>query len=439
MTAIATLAVNVVSNTGGLTKGLSKARSSMNQTGASSGKLGGMLGKMNPLMIGIGAAAAGAAVAVAKIGAAMSRLDEIGKRSTSLGILPQQLMAFNNASVLGGVGADKMSKGLQKMQRGVGEAALGVGTLKVALDEMNIDVDKFKHLSPDEQFKTFADSIANIKNPAERAAHATNIFGKAGADLIPMLSEGRAGIEAIEKETERLQGTMSQMDIKAVEDSNDAWAKFGMAMEGIWNQLAVAVAPALEAVGNLLAGIAGSVARIVDAWNDYWKTDADRAAEGQAERLAEHERKVAAAFDEQTKAAEEAAKAREELEKKGVALAESLKTPVEMYNDKIAEFDSLLKEGAITWETYKRAAKKATDELKRSEEFKKREIQASERQAVGVSLRGSTSSIAVQQKQVRTMEKLLAEEKLARQEEQRQTDLLQGILQNTGSANVVSI
>lgn len=439
MTTIATLAVNVVSNTGGMTKGLDKARQSMKQTGSSSSAMGGMLGKINPVMVGVAAAAAGAAIAVAKVGEAMKRLDDIGKRSTSLGILPQQLMAFNNASVLGGVGADKMSKALQKMQRGVGEASLGVGTLKVALDDMNIDVDKFKHLSPDEQFKVFADSIAGISNPAERAAHATNIFGKAGADLIPMLTEGRAGLEAVERETERLQGTMSKMDIQAVEDSNDAWARFGMAMEGIWNQLAVAVAPALEAVGNFLAEIAGAVARIVDAWNDYWKTDADRAAEGQAERLAEHERKVAAAFDEQTRAAEAAAKAREELEKKGSTLTESLKTPIEKFNDKIAEFDELLKEGAITWETYERAAKKATDELKRSEEFKKRETNATERQAIGANMRGSSASLSVQNKQVRVMEKLLAEEKLARQEEQRQTDLLQGILQNTGSSNVVSL
>ena len=200
MTTIATLAVNVVSNTGQMTKGLDKARKSMKSTGQSSASMGGMFGKLNPLMIGIGAAAAGAAIAVAKVGAAMSRLDEIGKRATSLGMLPQQLMAFNNASVLGGVGADKMSKALQKMQRGVGEAQLGVGTLKVALDDMGLDITKFSQLDPDEQFKVFAESISKIEDPAKRAAHATNIFGKAGADLIPMLEGGRAGLEAMEKE-----------------------------------------------------------------------------------------------------------------------------------------------------------------------------------------------------------------------------------------------
>ena len=439
MTAIATLAVNVVSNTGGLTKGLSKARSSMNQTGASSGKLGGMLGKMNPLMIGIGAAAAGAAIAMSKINAAMERMDTLAKAATSLGVAAQQLRAFQLAGELGGVSADKMTTALQKMQKGIGEAAMGLGTAKVALEELGVDIDTFTALSPDEQFKQIADQIANIENPAKRAAMATQIFGRAGADLIPMLEGGSAALEKAEQDIKEMQGTLDAGDFQAIQDSNDAWARLTTTLEGVWNQLAVAVAPAMEAAANVLQTVAGWVVKIVDAWNDYWSSDAEKAAARQAEVAEQQAQKMVTAYEQQAKAAEEAAKAREELEKKGVALAESLKTPVEMYNDKIAEFDSLLKEGAITWETYKRAAKKATDELKRSEEFKKREIQASERQAVGVSLRGSSSSIKVQQKQVRTMEKLLAEEKLARQEEQRQTDLLQGILQNTGSANVVSL
>jgi hypothetical protein len=439
MTAIATLAVNVVSNTGGLTKGLSKARSSMNQTGSSSGKLGGMLGKMNPLMIGIGAAAAGAAIAMAKINAAFERMDQVAKTASSLGMAAQELQGFQLAAQLGGVSADQMNAALRTMQKNVGEAAMGMGEAKVALETLGIDIDALAAKSPQEQFKTMADAVAGIDNPAKRSALAMKLFGEAGAQLIPMLEGGGEAIDQAQKEMVEMQGTLDAVDFKSIEDSNDAWTRLTTTLEGVWNQLAVAVAPAMEAAANVLQTVAGWVVKIVDAWNDYWSSDAEKAAARQAEVAEQQAQKMVAAYEQQAKAAEEAAKAREELEKKGVALAESLKTPVEMYNDKIAEFDELLKEGAITWETYKRAAKKATDELKRSEEFKKREIQASERQAVGVSLRGSTSSIAVQQKQVRTMEKLLAEEKLAREEEQRQTDLLQGILQNTGSANVVSI
>lgn len=439
MTTIATLAVNVVSNTGGMTKGLDKARQSMKQTGSSSSAMGGMLSRINPTMIAVGAAAAGAALAVAKVGEAMKRLDDIGKRSTSLGIMPQQLMAFNNASVLGGVGADKMSKALQKMQRGVGEASLGVGTLKVALDDMNIDVNEFKHLSPDEQFKVFADSIASIENPAERAAHATNIFGKAGADLIPMLAGGRAGLEAVEAETLKLQGTMDKMDITAVEDNNDAWAKLGMALDGVWNQLAVAVAPALEMVANVLTEIMSVVVGIVDAWNDFWKTDAEKGLEERQKALEQHEAMVAKAAEAEAEAARVAAEATEKLTQQGEKLTESLRTPLEKFEDSIAEFDELLAAGAITWETYERAVKKATDELKRSEDFKKKEIKALERQAIGAQRRGEAGTISLQRKQARTLEAQLEQQRLQLKEEQEQTALLQNIKNNISSPHIVNL
>jgi hypothetical protein len=83
-----------------------------------------------------------------------------------------------------------MTTALQKMQKGIGEAAMGLGTAKVALEELGVDIDTFTALSPDEQFKQIADQIANIENPAKRAAMATQIFGRAGADLIPMLEGG---------------------------------------------------------------------------------------------------------------------------------------------------------------------------------------------------------------------------------------------------------
>ena len=212
-----------------------------------------------------------------------------------------------------------------------------------------------------------------------------------------------------------------------------------MAMEGIWNQLAVLVAPILETIGALLADIAGWLANVLDSWNDFWASDDVKRQAAAQEEYAKQTKKAQQALEAETKAAEEAAKAREDLEKRGASLTESLRTPIEMYKDKLAEFDELLKEGAISFETYSRAVNKATEELKKSEEFKKKETKALERQGIGVNLRGAASTLSVQQKQVRTMEKQLQEQKLARQEEERQTELLQQINQNIGLTNVVQI
>lgn len=439
MTTIATLAVNVVSNTGGMTKGLDKARQSMKQTGSSSSAMGGMLGKLNPLMIGVGAAAAGAAIAVAKINAAFERMDLVAKTAASLGMAAQELQGFQLAAQLGGVSADQMNAALRTMQKNVGEAGMGMGEAKVALETLGIDIDALAAKSPQEQFKIMADAVAGVDDPAKRAALAMKLFGDAGAQLIPMLEGGSDAIDQAQQDMIEMQGTLEAADFKAIEDSNDAWTRLTTTLEGVWNQLAVAVAPAMEAAANVLQMVAGWVVKIVDAWNDYWMSDSEKAAARQAEEAEKQAMKMAFAYEQQTKAAEAAAKAREELEKRGSTLTDSLRTPIEMYKEKLAEFDELLNEGAISYETYERAVEKATDELKRSEEFKKREIKAFERQGIGVNLRGAASTLSVQQKQVRTMEKQLQEQKLARLEEARQTALLKQINDSIEQTNVVQI
>ena len=65
------------------------------------------------------------------------------------------------------------------------------------------------------------------------------------------------------------------------------------------------------------------------------------------------------------KAAEEAAKAQEALEQRGVKLLESLRTPMEMYTDTINDLNMMLAEGVIGWETYRRAVEKARSEERR--------------------------------------------------------------------------
>ena len=85
---------------------------------------------------------------------------------------------------------------------------------------------------------------------------------------------------------------------------------------------------------------------------------------------------------------------------------------MEMYNATLADLNSMLDAGVISWDTYGRAVAKAQDDIKKSEEFKAKEIKVAERQAVGVTLRGR-GAFSIQQKQQRTLEKLREEERPA--------------------------
>mgnify|MGYP003625002773 CR=1 FL=1 len=458
MGTVATLAVNVIARTGDFNKGLDKASKKSKSFGAGIG--GAMKAAVSPAGIAVAAIAAVGA-ALMKVNQAMNRLDEVAKKSKSLGISGQTLMEFQHAAELAGVSAGGFSTAMQKMQKGVGEAMAGTGLAKDALENMGIEVQAFGALNPDEQFLQLADKIAAIENPAERAAMATAVFGRAGADMLPMLMEGREGIEGQMNALKGLQGELSDADFKAIEDANDAWTNVGKAFDGIWAQLSVVLAPAFEWLADTIVKVIKWVRNMV-AWfkslDSTWKglisvasplvgaimwvagafSDDEEVIKKVTKATEQNEAVTLAAMAAEQKAIEEAAKAREALEKKGAKLTESLRNPMEMYNDTLGDLNAMLEAGVISWDTYGRAVAKAQEDVKKSDEFKKKEIKVAERQAVGVTLRGR-GGFSIQQKQQRALEKIREEERLQLVEQKRQTELLKQLNNNVQTGTVVTI
>jgi len=461
MGTVATLAVNVVANTGSLNKGLDSA--SKKAKGFGSGIGGAMKAAVSPAALATAAIAA-VGVALVKVNAAMERLDEVAKKSASLGISGQKLMEFQHAAELAGVATGGFNSAMQKMQKGVGEAMAGTGKAKAAMETMGIEIQSFGALNADEQFLQLADKIAAIQNPAERAAMATAVFGASGADLLPMLMQGREGIEGQMDALKGLQGELSDADFKAIEDANDAWMKVGKAFDGIWNQLSVMLAPAFEWLADTIVEVIKWVKDMVEwfknlsgVWKGLiavasplvgaimWVAGAFSDEEEVIERLADAKDKIdaqtLAGLAAEQKAMEDAAKAREALEQKGVKLTESMRTPMEMYNDTIGELNSMLDAGVISWDIYGRAVAKAqksiTDAEKKQRDEEKKKIK--EEAAVGAAIRGQSGTYSIQLKQQRVLERIREEERLQLRQLQQQTQLLQQLNNNVQTGTVVTI
>ena len=467
MGTVATLAVNVIANTGGLTKGFSKAKKESKSFGASFGA--SMKSFVTPAALATaGIAAVG--VAVYKIGSQLSRLDEIAKKARGLGISGQDLMGFQHAAGLAGVQAESFTRAMMDMQKNIGDAMAGTGEAKDALALIGVEIGDLARLGASEQFLAIADKISKIGNASERAAVATRIFGGAGADLIPMLIQGSAAIREQTEELKRLQGVITDMEFQGIEGANDAMDKVGKSIEGIWMNIAVVAAPTIEAIANIItsviaefkswnneldgtlkyfAGIYGIILAIHDTVD--WATGgsltntsneaaaAARAAEETQKKLKITMAEETALRDKQIKKAQELATAREKLEAKGASLMESLRTPMEMYTDTIANLNMMLGEGVIEWETYSRAVEKAQDNIRDLEEFEKKEIKVAERQAVGAAIRGQVGTFSIQQQQQRTLEKLREEERLQTRQLKAQTESLRQINNKLSVGVVVGI
>jgi len=131
---------------------------------------------------------------------------------------------------------EDIEKGIRTMQKGLvaGDASF---------EGLGLSIEALRAMSPDEQFKAIADRLAAIDDPAERASKSMEIFGKSGADLVPLLSSGSKGIEALTKEAAKNGAIMSGEQAESAAKLGDAIDLVGVSFGGLVNTIGGQVAP----------------------------------------------------------------------------------------------------------------------------------------------------------------------------------------------------
>jgi hypothetical protein len=123
-------------------------------------------------------------------------------------------------------------------------------------------VQQLEGLSPAERFRAIADSISALPTAAERSRAAIQVFGKAGAELLPMFEGGAGAISAATDEAARFGLALTNEQANSVDSMGDAFAKAQMAVQGIVGQVVAYLAPAIQGVTdtflNLVGGIGGA-------------------------------------------------------------------------------------------------------------------------------------------------------------------------------------
>lgn len=184
------------------------------------------------------------------IRSAMDSIDKLAKTSDKLNIATNELIALRHAAELTGAGTDALDNGLQRMIRNISEAATGTGIAVGALNELGLSAEKLNSLSPDKQFKTLADAVNSVQNPADKLRLTYELFGREGVKLVNTLRLGSEGLQDVAKDADELGLTMSRIDAAKIEGANDAVYRLGQLYNGVTQQLTIALAPALTATAN---------------------------------------------------------------------------------------------------------------------------------------------------------------------------------------------
>ena len=104
--------------------------------------------------------------------------------------------------------------------------------------------------------KQTADVFAAMPAGAEETALAMKLFGKSGADLLPFLNKGSAGIAELEAKTRDLGMTMSQADADGLKKFTAATREMDLAVEGSKATLGKSLMPVMTELKTAAAAIA---------------------------------------------------------------------------------------------------------------------------------------------------------------------------------------
>jgi hypothetical protein len=199
-------------------------------------------------------AAAGTAILAltkktAEYGEELTRVS--GKTQTSV----EALGSLHYAANLSAVGTASLDNGLKFLAKNMGAAADGVKVAKEAFAKLGIDVETLKGKKPDEVMLLVADGLKAIEDPAQRVRVAMQLFGRAGADLLPLLLQGAGGITALMEEGKTLGAVMSEEDVKAAKDTEESIKRLDKVVSGLTHQLGTSFLPVLKDLADALLWI----------------------------------------------------------------------------------------------------------------------------------------------------------------------------------------
>ena len=200
------------------------------------------------------AVAAATAAGVAMIRSGLQTVDAQAKLAASLDTTVASIQVLERAGDLAGVSMGQVEQATIQLTRRLSQAASGTGSAVEALRRLQLSAEDLQRLPPDARIATIQEALGQFVPEAERAAVASQLFGDRAA-----LVFGRIDSATLRQATQDVRDfgvVVSDQDAAQIERANDAVSRLGLIWRGLSNQLAVAAAPALEAVADAMAAVA---------------------------------------------------------------------------------------------------------------------------------------------------------------------------------------
>ncbi len=158
---------------------------------------------------------------------------------------------FSQAAIDSGVDTETADGAIRRFTTALGLAQEGMGVQAKAFVELGVSA----HQTGDVALPQVAQALLAVKDDGERARLATELFGKSGAELIPLLKEWAQGTDNLTAKYSALGRLLDPETAKAAEAAD-------IKLEGAWEHLKVAAAGPIATATNALASLVDMLTRV---------------------------------------------------------------------------------------------------------------------------------------------------------------------------------
>ena len=254
--------VSFVSGTLGLfgTQGLAisqtllmMGRAAASTTKAISGMSGPLAVIAGPLAgIGIGALSAAAgftALGIASINAA-ARTQQL---AMATGLHASTLAALTPLAKAYGVDQDYLARAMERMEKNALAAAKSGHLMSNGFTDLGINARQFVQLPIEQKLVILSSKFQTLGHEGHKTAIAIEIFGRAGAAMVPVLEMGPKKMQAWIDYAKRVGAVMNDEAYAGALKLKEETARLGLVWEGVTNQLVIGFLPALTGIVTAFA------------------------------------------------------------------------------------------------------------------------------------------------------------------------------------------
>lgn len=180
--------------------------------------------------------------------------DQINDMSERWGVATESLSAMAYAAQLNDTSLQGIAHGFRGLAKTMDEANDPASESAQLFEQMGISIEDASGKTKDAEtiMGELADKFKDMPNGMEKARLAMQLFGKAGAELIPYLNQGREGIAAMKKEAEEFGFKWGDESAAQAGQFNDNMDRMSFAVKGFFTQIAQYLLPTLVLVTDAL-------------------------------------------------------------------------------------------------------------------------------------------------------------------------------------------